>query len=202
MAVGVSPSSGNGSASLITNDSNIPGANVDDALNALGNGKFVWDYYASQGDLDSVGSDLPISVPAPAAADAIKNFMDTRELVAGTHTGFHVQFDVPASVTKCLIRIWSRGTGTGGPWVPVLQCASAPDAAAITAFSTEEIMTALVMAADTTGAYDQQSKTLAELGALVAGERGFMQVGRDSGGQAGDTLATSVFIYHLQLIFS
>ncbi len=159
-------------------------------------------FYAGQGMIDSSGSDWPTSVVAPAAPDAVKNFMVSRELVDDAVTGFGLQFDVPTGTTQVKVRIMSRGTGTTGPWVPILRASSMGDNAAPDAFSAEEPMTALSMPADTDWQYDEQTLLYTAIGNLTAGERGAMQLTRDKAGQAGDTLATSVFIYHVQLVFS
>jgi len=163
--------------------------------------KHVWDYFADQGMIDSDGSDWPTSIVAPAAVDAIKNFMHTRELPDDAIQGFAVQFDIPTGATEVKIRIWSRGTGTAGPWVMLLRATNLPDAAAIPAFAATELMTAITEAATTNGNYTEEIKTFAAIGNLTAGERGVIQFTRDKAGQGGDTLPTSVFIYHIQLIF-
>lgn len=164
--------------------------------------KFVWDYFAGQGMIDTIASAWPTSVSAPNAPDAISNAMDSRGLIHTAVTGYGMQFDIPAGVANCKIRQMTRGTGTGGNRVSIIRARAMGDNSAADAFAAAVNLNAFVMPATTAWQYDEQTLTLAAIGSLTAGERGQMQLTRDQVGTVLDTLATTVFDYHTQLIFS
>lgn len=174
---------------------------------APGNGsgataKFVWDYFGDQGMIDTIASAWPTSVSAPSAPDAISNAMGSRALIHTAVTGYGMQFDIPAGVANCRIRQMTRGTGTAGNRVSIIRARAMGDNAAADGFAAAVNLNAFVIPATTAWQYDEQTLTLAAIGSLTAGERGQMQLTRDQVGTVLDTLETTVFDYHTQLIFS
>lgn len=163
--------------------------------------KFVWDYFADQGMIATIASAWPTSVAAPFAPDAISNAMESAALIHTAVTGYGMQFDIPSGVANCKIRQQTRGTGTAGNRVSIIRARAMGDNAAATAFAAAVDLDAFAMPATTAWQYDEQTLTLDEMG-LVAGERGQMQLTRDQVGTVLDTLETTVFDYHTQLIFS
>lgn len=147
-------------------------------------------------------SEWPISVVAPAAPNTLNNAMTTREVVDSAETLFCAhETKSLVGKTNLVIEIASRGTGTAGSWVPRIYARNIPDAAAPDAFPAKLAMTAIVLGANTNWVYASQTIALATLG-LTAAELVQILLTRNNAGEAGDTLATSIFEYYTSFQFT